>query len=32
VIPNTIRTTYKNGVLEIRLKKAEEKSIDKIAG
>jgi HSP20 family protein len=32
VIPSTIRTTYKNGVLEIRLKKAEEKSIDKIAG
>ena len=32
VIPNTIRTTYKNGVLEIRLRKAEEKSIDKMAG
>jgi HSP20 family protein len=32
VIPRTIRTTYKNGVLEIRLKKAEEKSIDKVAG
>lgn len=33
VIPNTIRTTYKNGVLEIRLKKAvEEKAIDKVAG
>jgi len=32
VIPSTIRTTYKNGVLEIRLKKAEEESIDKIAG
>ena len=32
VIPSTIRTTYKNGVLEIRLKKAEEKSMDKIAG
>jgi len=32
VIPSTIRTTYKNGVLEIRLKKAEEKSINKIAG
>ena len=32
VIPSTIRTRYKNGVLEIRLKKAEEKSIDKIAG
>lgn len=33
VIPDTICTTYKNGVLEIRLKKAlEEKAIDKIAG
>jgi HSP20 family molecular chaperone IbpA len=32
VIPNAIRTTYKNGVLEIRLKKAEEKSIHRIAG
>ena len=32
VIPNTLRTTYKNGVLEIRLKKVEEKSIHKIAG
>ncbi|MGB9676413.1 MAG: Hsp20/alpha crystallin family protein [Candidatus Bathyarchaeales archaeon] len=33
VIPNTLRTTYKNGVLEIRLKKAvEKKVIDKIAG
>jgi HSP20 family molecular chaperone IbpA len=32
VIPRTIRTTYKNGVLEIRLKKAEEKSLDKMAG
>ena len=32
VIPSTIRTTYKNGVLEIRLKKVEEKSIGKIAG
>ena len=33
VIPNTIRTTYKNGVLEIRLKKSiEEKSIDRLAG
>ena len=32
VIPSTIRTTYKNGVLEIRLKKAEEKSIDRVAG
>ena len=33
VIPNSIRTAYKNGVLEIRLKKAiEEKAVDKIAG
>jgi HSP20 family molecular chaperone IbpA len=32
VIPSTVRTTYKNGVLEIRLKKAEEKCIDKVAG
>jgi HSP20 family molecular chaperone IbpA len=33
VIPNTLRTTYKNGVLEARLKKAVEKrAIDKIAG
>jgi HSP20 family molecular chaperone IbpA len=32
VIPNTKHTTYKNGVLEIRLKKAEEKPLDKIAG
>lgn len=33
VIPNKIRTTYKNGVLEIRLKKViEEKAIDKLAG
>lgn len=33
VIPNTIRTTYKNGVLEIRLRKGiEEKAIDKVAG
>lgn len=33
VIPDTITTTYKNGVLEIRLKKAlEEEVIDKIAG
>jgi HSP20 family molecular chaperone IbpA len=32
VIPNAIRTTYKNGVLEIRLRKAEEKCLDKIAG
>jgi HSP20 family molecular chaperone IbpA len=33
VIPNTLCTTYKNGVLEVRLKKAVEKrAIDKIAG
>jgi len=33
VIPNSIRTVYKNGVLEIRLKKArEEKTVDKVAG
>lgn len=33
VIPSTICTTYKNGVLEIRLKKTvEEKPIDKVAG
>jgi HSP20 family protein len=32
VIPSTIHTTYKNGVLEIRLKKAAEKSLHKIAG
>jgi HSP20 family molecular chaperone IbpA len=33
VIPSTIRTTYKNGVLEVQLKKAvEEKAIDKVAG
>jgi HSP20 family molecular chaperone IbpA len=33
VIPNAMQTTYKNGVLEIRLKKAaEEKAIKKIAG
>jgi HSP20 family molecular chaperone IbpA len=32
VIPTSMHTTYKNGVLEIRLKKAEEKSIDRIAG
>jgi len=33
VIPNSIRTAYKNGVLEIRLKKGiEEKAVDKIAG
>lgn len=33
VIPSTMRTTYKNGVLEIRLRKVnEEKTIDKMAG
>jgi HSP20 family protein len=33
VIPETISTTYKNGVLEIRLKKALEKeAMDNIAG
>lgn len=33
VIPSNVRTTYKNGVLEIRLRKApEEKAIDKVAG
>jgi HSP20 family molecular chaperone IbpA len=33
VIPDTACTTYKNGVLEIRLKKAlEEETFDKIAG
>jgi HSP20 family molecular chaperone IbpA len=33
VIPNKIRTTYKNGVLEIRLKKViKEKAADEIAG
>ena len=33
VIPDVICTTYKNGVLEIRLKKAlREKTIDKVAG
>jgi len=33
VIPNSIRTAYKNGVLEIRLRKAiEEKAVDKVAG
>jgi HSP20 family molecular chaperone IbpA len=33
VIPNSIRTAYKNGVLEIRLKKViKEKAADKIAG
>jgi HSP20 family molecular chaperone IbpA len=33
VIPNVVYTTYKNGVLEIKLKKAEkEETIDKKAG
>jgi len=33
VIPSTIHTTYKNGVLEVRLRKAvEEKTIDEVAG
>lgn len=33
VIPDTACTTYKNGVLEIRLKKAlEEEAVDRIAG
>ena len=33
VIPNSIRTAYKNGVLEIRLRRAiEEKAVDKVAG
>lgn len=33
VIPETLSTTYKNGVLEIRLKKALEKeTVDRIAG
>ncbi len=33
VIPETLCTTYKNGVLEIRLKKAlEQETLDKIAG
>lgn len=33
VIQNTLRTAYKNGVLEVRLKKAvKKKSIDKMAG
>jgi HSP20 family protein len=33
VIPSTMRTTYKNGVLEVRLKRAaEEKPLGKVAG
>jgi len=33
VIPNSMRTTSKNGVLEIRLKKViKEKAVDKLAG
>ncbi|MGB9960514.1 MAG: Hsp20/alpha crystallin family protein [Candidatus Bathyarchaeales archaeon] len=33
VIPESMRITYKNGVLEIRLKKAlEEKALNKVAG
>jgi HSP20 family molecular chaperone IbpA len=33
VIPDNIRTAYKNGVLEIRLKKTiEEKAVDRVAG
>lgn len=33
VIPNIVHTTYKNGVLEIKLKKAvKEETIDKEAG
>jgi HSP20 family molecular chaperone IbpA len=33
VIPNVMRTRFKNGVLEIRLKKtAEEKAMDEVAG
>jgi HSP20 family molecular chaperone IbpA len=33
VLPDTLCTTYKNGVLEIRLKKAlEEKAINRVAG
>jgi HSP20 family molecular chaperone IbpA len=33
VIPNTIRTAYKNGVLEVRLKKViESKALDSVAG
>jgi len=33
VIPESLRTRYKNGVLEIRLKKeTKEKAIDELAG
>jgi HSP20 family protein len=33
VVPETLCTTYKNGVLEIRLKKVlEQEAFDKIAG
>ena len=32
VIPNLMHTTYKNGVLEIKLKKAEKETIEKKAG
>jgi HSP20 family protein len=33
VIPDTIHMTYKNGVLEVTIRKvAEEKTIDKVAG
>ncbi len=33
VIPSTLRTSHKNGVLEIQLKKViEEKAIDRVAG
>jgi len=32
VIPSNIRTTYKNGVLEVRLKKAIEETINEVAG
>jgi len=33
VVPKTLRTRYKNGVLEIRLRKeAKEKAIDELAG
>lgn len=32
VIPESMRITYKNGVLEVRLKKALEKAIKEVAG